>query len=192
MKKLRSLLRTFGTSESGGALVETVIILPIMMWAFVGMFVYWDAYRVENTAMKASYTVSDMITREIADVTPAYVTGMKTMFDYLLDSDEPTSITVSSVTWSEANKRYEVLWSETRATSGMMNPLAKQGLTSIALAKSQLPNMSDGDTVIVVQTRMNYVPSFNVGVPNFTYDQFIVTRPRRAPKITCPTCGVGT
>ncbi len=192
MGKFRTSFKTFGKSESGGAIVETVIVLPIMLWAFLGMFVYWDAYRVENTAMKASYTISDMVTREIADVTPAYVTGLKTVFDYLLDSDEPTSITVSSVTWSEANKRYEVLWSETRATQGMTNALSKQGNTSIALVKGQLPNMSDGDTVIVVQTRMNYVPSFQVGVPNFTYDQFVVTRPRRAPKITCPTCGVGT
>jgi hypothetical protein len=51
--------------------------------------------------------------------------------------------------------------------------------------------MADGDTVIVTQSRLNYAPLFEVGVPNFVYDQFVVTRPR-GPKITCPTCGVGT
>ncbi len=183
--------RRFLKDEGGGAIVETVIILPILFWAFVAMFVYWDAYRAQNTAMKASYTVSDMITREIADVTPAYVTGLKTVYDYLVNTTQPTSMVVTSVTWSQANNRYEVLWSEARASTGMQNPLPKLGTGLIANYNTQLPNMSDGDTVIVTQTRMNYNPAFQVGVPDFVYDQFIVTRPR-GPKITCPTCGVGT
>jgi hypothetical protein len=181
----------FLRDERGGAIVETVIILPILLWAFVAMFVYWDAYRAQNTAMKASYTIADMITREIVDVSPTYVTGLKTVYDYLVATDQATSLAVTSVTWSSARNRYEVLWSETRSKAGMQNPLPRLGTTAIANFKNQLPNMADGDTVIVTQSRMNYAPLFEVGVPNFVYDQFIVTRPR-GPKITCPTCGVGT
>jgi hypothetical protein len=45
------------------------------------------------------------------------------------------------------------------------------------------------DTVIVVQTTTRYVPLYEVGVPTFTYGQFIVTRPRGG-KVTCPTCAL--
>lgn len=185
-KDLRHLIRRFARDEAGTVISEAVIMLPLLIWAYVALFVYWDAYRSENTAVKASYTLADMITREIKDVDDAYINGLQTVFDYLLSTDQETGIVVSSVTWVQARNRYEVLWSEARGTNSNI-----QGTASIQSFADRLPEMTDGDTVIVVETNVQYVPLFEVGVPTFNYNQFIVTRPRRTPKINCPSCGVG-
>ena len=34
--------------------------------AYLALFVYWDAFRSVNTTQKAAYTISDMISREMA------------------------------------------------------------------------------------------------------------------------------
>ena len=47
----------------------------------------------------------------------------------------------------------------------------------------RLPNMADGDHVVLVEVEVNYKPSFNVGLGNQTLKQFIVTRPRFVPRI---------
>lgn len=185
-KLLRKLSRRFAREEDGTVISEAVIMLPLLVWAYVALFVYWDAYRSENTAVKASYTLADMITREIKDVDDNYITGLQTVFNFLLATNQDTGIVVSSVTWVQSRNQYEVLWSEARGLN-----VTVQGTASIQNFKNRLPAMTDGDTVIVVQTNVEYVPLFEVGVPTFNYDQFIVTRPRRTPKINCPTCGVG-
>lgn len=182
----RSVLKAFVREDRGSVIVEAVIILPILIWAYVAMFVYWDAYRYQNTASKASYTVADMVTREVKDIDDAYIDGLKIVFDYQLDADLATSMTVSSVTWVQARNRYEVLWSEGRGPKSYPLNTAK-----VQDVKTKLPVMADGDSVILVQTMVDYVPLFEVGVPSFTHEEFIVTRPRRAPKINCPTCGIG-
>jgi hypothetical protein len=177
-------LRRFAKDDKGSVITETVIIFPILIWAYIAMFVYWDAYRTENTAVKASYTIADQITREVMDITPAYITGLQTTFQYLVNNNLDSTIVVSSVEWDEATRRYDVLYSEARGPGAvrMTDALLQTHL-------DELPNMSDGDTVIVVQTTTRYVPLYEVGVPTFTYGQFIVTRPRGG-KVTCPTCAL--
>jgi len=179
-----SPLRSFAKDESGSVVTETVIIFPLLIWAYIALFVYWDAYRTENTAVKASYTIADQITRQVMDITPAYITGLQKTFQYLVDNDLDSTIVVSSVAWYGATQKYDVLYSEARGPGAvrMTDALLQTYLDA-------LPNMSDGDTVIVVQTTTRYVPLFQVGVPTFTYGQFIVTRPRGG-KVTCPTCAL--
>jgi Flp pilus assembly protein TadG len=183
----RALLRAaqrLRRDERGGVMAEAVLILPLLAWAYVAMFVYWDAYRAQNTAVKASYTVADMVSRELNPITCSYMTGMKTVFDFLLDGDQATGLIITSVTWNAEEERHEVVWS-----------LARGGGTALTTASLQqnlnkLPKMSDGDTVILVQTRVSYEPSISVGVPEFDFTQFIVTRPRRAAAGISTSCTV--
>ena len=182
-----SLFGRFAREDKGGAIVEAVIILPLLIWAQVALYVYWDAYRTQNTSVKASYTVADMVSREAKDVDDNYITGLQTVYTYLLNTTQTTGMVVSSVTWVQARNRYEVLWSEARGTN--TTALGKASLQAFA---NKMPIMADGDTVVLVQTYLDYVPMYSVGVPSFTTTQFIATRPRRSPKVTCPTCGIGT
>jgi hypothetical protein len=44
--------------------------------------------------------------------------------------------------------------------------------------------MNDGDTVILVETWVEFEPALRIGLEDTTYREFIVTRPRFAPRIT--------
>ena len=48
---------------------------------------------------------------------------------------------------------------------------------------ARLPTMSDGDSAILLETRVPYTPPLSFGLEPTTIEQFIVTRPRFLPKI---------
>ena len=190
MPNLLTLLRLsktrFARDEAGSVVAEAVIVLPLFLWAYIALFVYWDAFRSMNTVQKAAYTVSDLISREQTGITTAYITGMSRVLDYLIDEDQSARLRVTSVTWSTANHRFEVHWS--RSPGNTMTPLTTATLQSYA---NKIPTMSAGDYVVIVEVQTDYVPSFDVGMPDQTFRQFIVTRPRFLPcipidAISCP------
>ena len=179
------MLHRFRNEEGGTLVAEAVLVLPFMLWSYLALFVYWDAYRSVNTVQKAAYTVSDMISREMVAVSDAYINGMDAMMEYMIDHSQDAKTRVTSVTWSAINNRYEVHWS--RSPGGAMPQLTT---TTIQGMKDRIPVMSDGDYVVLVEVEVSYHPSFNVGVGNQILEQFIVTRPRFVPKVclTGTTC----
>ena len=55
----------------------------------------------------------------------------------------------------------------------------------------EIPEMAGGDYVVIVEVEVDYQPHFDVGLPDQTFKQFIVTRPRFLPcialdNISCP------
>lgn len=187
MKSYYHAFRKFLREESGVLMAEAVIVLPMMIWAYLALFVYWDAFRSVNTAQKAAYTISDTISREVNNVPlPAnYVTGLRNLMRFLLDKDMPVKIRVSEVTWSAINNRFEVDWS--RSPDNAI-PLLTTALANLADYAGRIPKMSDGDRVVIVETQVAYHAAFNVGISDKTLNQFIVTRLRFAPKL----CITGT
>ena len=182
---VRSSLTRFGRNETGAVVVEAVIVLPLFLWAYIALFVYWDAFRSMNTVQKAAYTISDMISREKVGKTTAYVNGVQEVLEYLIDKDHSARLRVTEVTWSNANKRFEVHWSR---SPGNALPL----LTTATLQNHShaIPTMTAGDYVIVVEVEVAYKPAFDIGMPDQTFREFIVTRPRFAPCIPMDTAGV--
>jgi Flp pilus assembly protein TadG len=178
MKTLLHTLRRFGQEDRGNLMVEAVLVLPFMLWAYVGLFVYWDAFRSVNAVQKAAYTVSDMISREMITISPAYLTGMDSVMERLVDSDQDVAMRVTSVYYDEVDARNEVHWSV--SPNSAMTPLTTTTLQDFA---GQIPAMSDGDYVVIVEVSVGYTPSFNVGISDLELRQFIVTRPRFVPRI---------
>jgi Flp pilus assembly protein TadG len=178
MRFIRNQFARFGREDRGAILAEAVLVLPFMFWAFLGLFVYWDAFRAMNKVQKASYTISDMISREMVTINDAYITGMDTLMERLIDTDQDVTIRVTSVTWNEDNNRFEVHWS--RSTGSLMPRLTTTTLQNYA---SLIPDMSDGDYVVIVESSVRYTPAFNIGMGEQELSQFIVTRPRFVPKV---------
>lgn len=194
MKNLTSLLRLnairprlagFGRDEAGTVVAEAVIVLPLFLWAYIALFVYWDAFRSMNTVQKAAYSVSDMISREKVGKTTAYINGVQDVLEYLIDEDQNARLRVTEVTWSNANKDFEVHWS--RSPNGALPLLTTATLQNYAY---KIPTMAAGDYVIIVEVEVDYVPGFDIGMPNQTFREFIVTRPRFSPCIPMDTAGV--
>lgn len=178
MRNLTSYLRRFWRSESGVLVAEAVIVLPMLIWAYMALFVYWDAFRSVNTSQKAAYTISDTISRETQTLPANYVTGLRDLMRFLLKRDQGVKIRVSEVTWSQLNNRYEVDWSRSPD-----NAFPVLTTASVANFANRIPKMSDADRVIIVETQVAYHAAFNVGVADKTLNQFIVTRLRFTPKL---------
>lgn len=195
MKNLSTLLRLkpivasrlgrFGRDEGGAVIAEAVLVLPLFLWAYIALFVYWDSFRSMNTVQKAAYTISDMISREKTGKTTAYINGTKRVLEYLIDEDQNARMRVTEVTWSDVNRRFEVHWS--RSPGNTMTPLTTGTLQNYAY---QIPTMTAGDYVIIVEVQVDYKPTFDIGMPNETFNEFIVTRPRFVPCIPMDTAGV--
>jgi hypothetical protein len=171
-KKPKSFAR-FLREESGVMLAETVIILPLLLWAFLGLYVYWDAYRSVTTVQKAAYTISDMITREMASIDDSYITGLDEVMEYLVDEDQDVATRVTSIAWSEDQQQFQVHWSRSDGT--VLPPLTTATLQTFV---SQIPNMAEGDFAMIVEVRVGFDSAFNAGLTSDYFSEFIVTRPR--------------
>ena len=180
MRSPLTLIRRFAQDEQGTIIAEAVIVLPMMLWAYLALFVYWDAYRSVNAAQKAAYTIADVISREKATTgLPAtYITGLRNTMRYLIDRDQVVKIRVTSISWSALDNQFKVEWSRSPD-----NAMVQLTTTSLQAMKSRIPNMADGDSVVLVETEVYYTPAFNVGLTDEVLKQFIITRPRVLPKI---------
>lgn len=171
---LSRALRRFARDEEASVIAEAVLVLPLLLWAYIGLFVYWDCFRSLNTVQKATYTIADMITRERTGITSTYVDGLKEVVDYLIDSDQTARLRVSSIYWSTTNSRYEVHWSRS-TEAGVLPALTTTTLQAYA---AEIPTLAAGEYLVIVEVQVPYVPAFNVGITNQTFNFFIVTRPR--------------
>ena len=178
MHVFRNLLTRFHRDERGSVVAEMVITLPLLIWAYMAMYVYWDAFRMVNSVQKATYTVSDMVSREMLPINTAYIDGLRSSMNYLVREDTTVKMRVTSVTYSQINSRYEVHWS--RSPGNVMPQLTNANLAAMT---SKIPILADGDFVILIETWVTYTPLFDVGLDNTEMSQFIVTRPRFVPKI---------
>ena len=78
MKALSRQIRRFRDQEDGLVMTEFLIMLPLLIWTFMALFVYWDAFRTINQAQKATYSVSDVISRQ-SEIDTVFIDGMQTI-----------------------------------------------------------------------------------------------------------------
>ena len=178
MSILYNLLRRFVRDEKGSVLVEGIMVLPMFVWAYAGLFVYWDSYRSINTVQKVSYTISDLISRTQAPLNDAFIGGIRGTMNLMLDAGQTGELRVTSYRWSDANNRFEVIFS--RSPGNALPELTDAGLAGLT---ARLPAMSDGDSAVLVETAIPYTPPMAFGLSPTTIRQFIVTRPRFLPKV---------
>ena len=51
MIHFKRFLRRFRADESGSLAIETVLIVPALFWAFIGLFSIFDAYKMHSLAL---------------------------------------------------------------------------------------------------------------------------------------------
>ena len=83
--------RRFLRREGGNAVIESVLLLPLLLWAAFGLYVFWDGYKVSNKLQKASYTVADIASRwQAVPLAASDVRGMQSLMEYMIsEGDEP-------------------------------------------------------------------------------------------------------
>ena len=172
MPILQPLLRPFRRylrDESASLSVEAVMILPLLLWGYFGMFILFDAYRALAGNIRVSYTVSDMLTRETETVTPAYIEGLNNIQEVLTQSPARTVLRVTTIRFVDSNENgladpgeHFLEWSYSTA-----------GKTAVTEADYEvqivpyLPPMPDSSVMVVVETWMAYVPFMNITLKPF-------------------------
>lgn len=175
--KFLRLARQFAVDVRGSVSVEVAIILPVLLWAFVAMWVFFDAYKTRSTTEKAAFTISDMLSRETNSIDDTYLTSAKTLFDMLASSDSESGLRVTVISYSIAEQDYVFKWSQVKGNINAMTGADMDDLDGM------LPNMSAGETLIIVETTSTYDPPLDVGLGELKMDTFIFTRPRFAPQL---------
>lgn len=176
-------IRDFRDGAEGSMSVEAVLIIPLLLWAYVAMFVYFDAFRARNEAEKASFVISDALTRVTEGVDENYIDGMQKTFDFLNNHDDDSKLRVTEVQWIETDAdsgagQYEVTWSY--STESALPKLTNADLVGL---KSKIPNLVHGERLVIVETKSKWEPLFQVGLDRRDFEFFVPSSPRFASKV---------
>ncbi|MCB6178911.1 hypothetical protein LHP98_12315 [Rhodobacter sp. Har01] len=177
MKFLARPLKRFSREEDGLVMTEFLIMLPLLVWTFMALFIYWDAFRTINQSQKAAYAVSDLVSRQ-SEVDRPFIGGMEKVMEYLTNG-KSVRMRITSIQWDAIAEEYHVIFSE--SPGGEMPKLTASDVAD--MADDKIPIMASGDTVVIVETEVAYTPAFDVGITAHTFDNFIVTRPRYYVKV---------
>ncbi len=184
--RLSPAIRRFMTDESGSSLLEFLLIMPLLIWAWVGIFFYWDAFKAINLVQKATYTIADNVSRSGGNITPAYIDGLEDFLAYLTVSDDSVELRVSSIGWDAVNEQHTVEWSYSPH-----NDIAPVTAADLAKMEDRLPTLVEFETLILVETQVNFVQPLSItsiggidlGLGSRTLTEFIPTTPRFVPKL---------
>ncbi|MCC5973285.1 MAG: pilus assembly protein [Rubellimicrobium sp.] len=179
---MRKSRRNFLTDEDGAITIEVMLALPMVVFAFTAVFVFFDAFRVNTASQKAAYIVADGVSRQTDPIDEDFVLGMNQLHDILARTRNPTTMRVSSIGWDDDEQRFLAIWSVNTGTGPVLSNAEVNGPLS-----DRLPSIPEGDTMILVETFVNYTPLYNVGISPQVFRQAIVTRPRFAPQVAFDT-----
>jgi len=178
---IKSLTRPFvrfARDTNASVAVEAALILPILAAWFVGSFVFFDAFKSRNTALKATATIAEVISRRTEDVTPAYLDNLHELYETLALTDNSSALRVTMVKYEES--KHEVVWSH--SSSDTASGLESE-FTNTSDFAQRIPIMVEGEQVILVETFQDYNPAFNIGLNHNVWENFIVTSPRYASQL---------
>jgi hypothetical protein len=169
--------------------MEAVVVLPTILTVFFALFAFFNIYNAKSLSQKASYTISDLLTRETRPVNGDYLEGLHKVYDHLIRSSSPTGLRVSVVrcksTCNLSERQLEVVWSHATRQG---EPLRNSDLPEL---DSRIPDASLGDQLILVETRHGYIPWVGAGFTNlssFVMAEFVFSRPRYAPRLCWIEC----
>ena len=177
---MRAFLDAFARDERGVVAVELVLVVPILVWALLSTFVYFDVFRVESNTTRASLTVADMFSREKVPITDAYLDGARSLLEALTFEESNPDYRITVYRYQEFDDKYLVVWADNR---GMGPDTDDDRLEAI---RDRLPILANGDRAILLETRVEYDAPFDIGIGAFaatnledvTFTTFTVIRPR--------------
>lgn len=197
MNRFSASVRRFLKDESGVLLAEALILMPVLIWGFLALVVYWDLFRVMNVSQKAAYSIADLLSRQ-GVVTEDFINGQEEILSFLTPGADASRLRITSLQLNEGpntppnpvfdgNDDFCLIFSR---SSDNVNapPYIQADLKDLA---PQIPDMNDLESIILVETWVDYSPDFDTGVMNVsegvateTFYQFIVTRPRNWRRVT--------
>lgn len=178
MMNMSRILRRFRDNERGSIALETVLVVPMLMWAYLSMYSFFHAYRTHSVNQKVAYTIGDIISRETTPIDAAYISGARQMLAYLTSNNiNDVAIRVTSVKYDGNKDLYKRDWSQKKGWEPALSN------NQVKALKDYLPVMPHNERVVVVETFVKYDPPFNTGLSDHEIHNFVFTRPRYAPRV---------
>ena len=81
--KILPTLRKNLADERGSFSVEAILMFPLLVWAFMAMYVFFEGLRESNINLKATYTISDLLSRETDEINMNYLNGINEVYAWL-------------------------------------------------------------------------------------------------------------
>jgi hypothetical protein len=193
MRALKQRVTRFLRDEDGLILVEGLITLPLLIWALVAMFVYWDVFRTINVTQKTAYSVADLLSRQRTTIPLTFANGLQNVVDFLSPGGHPVKMRITSFECnSSSGTQAEQICNGSRGSYRLLfsfspgNKVPVLTQTDIQAWKGvKIPTMVHNESVFVVETAVDYkaqlpmvLAGFLIGVDDQTFGDFIVTRPR--------------
>ncbi len=172
MTKFKQLLHRYWHDTGAAVAFETVITLPLLALAFISSFVFFDAFRVYNTSVKATYAIADLVSRQTNTLYPSDIEGYSNVFQHLVRDAGQIQMRVTQIYWN--GSAYRVDWSS--PTNGQAR-LFDANMDAIS---DRLPELANSERILLLETWIPYQPSFDVGMDPITFSNFTVTRPRHS------------
>lgn len=173
------LLRRYRDRTSGSMVIESIFAIPILALGMTGFFTFWDVYRSQNMVQKASYAVSDMLSREMIPATPAFLDGLEDTLEFLIRQD--ASIRITSIRRTSDGPTgllgLDVLWSYSPGNA--MLPLNEASLTQI---EAEIPMMAIGSNMVMFEVVAPYAPLTDI-LEVDTITEVVAMRPRFLPTL---------
>lgn len=167
------VLRRFRDDSRGTMSLEAVIVIPMVVFTLMLTTVFADFFRSNTTAVKASYTIADTLSRRSEPVDGTYIEGLNQLYAYLARARQETTLRVTSIAWNVPENEYQVVWSYgAEGREPLTTPQVNEHLAE------RLPTLPVGETVILVEADMRYVPLLPDWFDIRAFSSVIVTRPR--------------
>lgn len=149
--------------------IEFAIIGPVVVALLLGCVTLFALFRGSQDAEKATFTVADIVSRQTS-VSTAFLDTQHALFQRMLsDGSTDKGFRISSI--RRVGTGFTVAWSYAVAP---LNPLQA---ADIPLA--QLPLVADGDSLVLVETRVPFAPIFAVaGMSGGEHRNLAANRPR--------------
>ena len=173
---LRGAAQRFRKDENGSAAVELTFMVPALAFITFMMITFFSAFRAQTHATRTATVVTDMISREIAPITPAYLGGVEGIMKEMVRSDDTPQFRVTAFTYDADNETYKVSWSKD-------NGMGTHDDGSLNAVSGQLPVLRDGQRALLIQTEIDYTPALDVGLGARTFENFNVSAPRFVPQL---------
>lgn len=195
MRNFKHRLVTFLRDEDGLILVEGLLMLPLVIWALVAMFIYWDVFRTINVTQKAAYSVADLLSRQRDTIPLTFANGLQNVLDFLTPGGHPVKMRITSLECTSttglkvcdfSSGSYKLLFSF--SPGGKVTSLTQtqiQAWKGTTATNGKIAKLNNGESVFVVETTVDFkaqlptvLAGLLIGVEDQTFGEFIVTRPR--------------
>lgn len=160
---MKKIFPKYNSDERGVMTMEFMVMLPILLMWFAGTFVFFDAFHKWIKAMKATYVVSDMLSRQTL-TDNQFILDLDGVFDTISQTrdEADTWMAVTHVQYivdQNGAGRLDMLWSlETKTGTSYTGADADAKLVEIA---PFIPTLVNGETMTVLQTFRPFNPVFN-------------------------------